>query len=478
MSEETTLDWRNSWYSSLTFKILACCVVLLLCLAGAIWLASGQLHRQTVSELEIRTQILADELLRRIEDEGLDMLSDLDLGESFPELGTIDDRKIQFEVSRENEPSKLLSPGGTSADINPGQGQAHIFVQREILTHDGQSLTINALTVVPPQTEILEKFQSRFLWILAILFVITLGAICYSVLKILHPLRALTKACSQIGEGNLKPVAVDRNSREIILLEKKFNEMIESLKEKEVMEKRLSRAQKLSALGTLAAGIAHDIGNPLNAIKLIASHLADENSKESGADRQTAGQYARTIVEEVGRMEKTVEGFLDLTKERKLSVHPVELDKILEEVRSLIRKECQRRGINCDFELNLNQAKTECDPELIKRTVLNLVLNALDATPSDGRIWVRSGKENGYTLIEVEDTGHGMDGVTLDRAFEPYFTTKPAGTGLGLALAHRIVEQHRGKIDLESTPGKGTRVRIRLRERFEPENEEGSDGES
>ncbi len=472
---------KHPWHSSLTFKIIASCVVLFLCLAGAIYVASSELHQQTVQEMRTASEKLAEELSLLIREQGPEKLSDLsgELGEFLPGFGALNEGGFNFEI-RIGEEFFEFPPKSTTASDSEDEGPlARIHVQSKFDTDEGERVEISMWTVVPPYTEILERYQAHFLWILAVLFVIALAALCYWVLRMLRPLRELTDACSQIREGNLKSVAVDRNSREIILLEEKFNEMIGSLKEKEVMEKRLNRAQKLSALGTLAAGIAHDIGNPLNAIKLIASHLADEGSKDSEGDGKTTTQYARTIVEEVGRMEKTVEGFLDLTRERKLQVHPVDLDRILEEIRSLVRRECQRRGINCDFDLNLNEVRTECDPELIKRTVLNLILNALDATPSDGRIRVRSGKENGYILIEVEDTGHGMDRVTLDRAFEPYFTTKPSGTGLGLALAHRIIEQHHGKIDLESAPGQGTRVRIRLKERFDLDanREDRSNGE-
>jgi signal transduction histidine kinase len=311
-----------------------------------------------------------------------------------------------------------------------------------------------------PQTEIVRAFKNKYLAALAALFLVTLGLMIYFIARMLRPLTELSATCAEIGGGKLQDVAVRRNAGEIRALEQTFNQMVGALREKQVVEANLRRAQRVSALGNLAAGVAHDVRNPLNTIKLLAGHTAD-SLDGSGANAATVRQM-NTIRKEVGRIEDIVSGFLSLAKERELKPEPRKIDELLGECVNLLKKDAETRKVSLAAELRAGDTTLMLDPKQWTRAILNVLINALEACREGGRVRLFSRVTGADCEIEIRDDGIGLSPEAVERVFEPYYTTKETGTGLGLAITRGIVEEHGGTIRLSAEEGEGCQVLITL----------------
>lgn len=227
------------------------------------------------------------------------------------------------------------------------------------------------------------------------------------------------------------------------------------------LERELRRADKLAAIGTLAAGVAHEIKNPLSALTLNL-HLLEEEIRARGAARAEAAEYFRILNSEARRLQRIVDNFLRFSKPAVPEFRAVDVNAILEHVLSLVSHEAQNRGVAVETKLHMELPTAWGDETQLSQVFLNLVINALQAMPEGGKLAVRTMPVNGIVEIHVADTGEGIPSEHLLRLFDPFFTTRPDGMGLGLAIAHRIIEGHRGTIDVESAVGRGTQMIVRL----------------
>ncbi|HOH30682.1 MAG TPA: ATP-binding protein, partial [Candidatus Hydrogenedentes bacterium] len=326
------------------------------------------------------------------------------------------------------------------------------------LTNRDKPVLMTVSMIIHPQTELLLAFRNRYIMALITVFVVTLGLMMYFIGKALRPLVRLSDSCAAIGKGELTTVATRGGSGEILALEQTFNDMVASLREKEVMEVKLRQAQRLSALGNLAAGVAHDIRNPLNAIKLLSGHALDLLDRES----HPAEKSLRTISEEADRLAEIVSSFLSLARETELKREPVEMDALLGECLRLFQQDAEAREVRLVGDFHAKGVELMLDPKQWKRAVLNIILNALEACPPGGRVRVLSRRGDTHCEIEIRDDGPGIPKDALEQVFDPYFTTKPGGTGLGLSITRGIVEEHGGTIDISSSPEWGCQVLITM----------------
>jgi signal transduction histidine kinase len=223
------------------------------------------------------------------------------------------------------------------------------------------------------------------------------------------------------------------------------------------MEERLLVADKYQSLSQLSAGVAHEIKNPLGIISGNAELLKDETDPESEAN-----YLVNSILEETDRMNGILKNFMDIARPPSIELQPQSLNALVERTLDLIRYQYERSGLEVVKELNDELPRVLVDAGKIRQVLLNLLLNAKDAMAGGGRLTVRTYAKDKNVIVEIKDTGSGMDKETLRKAFEPFFTTKNTGSGLGLAIAHRIIKDHKGKLELESHPGKGTLARITL----------------
>jgi signal transduction histidine kinase len=227
------------------------------------------------------------------------------------------------------------------------------------------------------------------------------------------------------------------------------------------LELQLRRADKLAALGTLAAGVAHEVKNPLHALSLNL-HLLVQELETPQPSRGELEDYLGILRSEIERIHQIVENFLRFSKLSIPEVKPLDLNALVERVLSLVAFEAagHRVGIQTAFDPGLDPIAG--DEGQLAQVVLNLVINALQAMPAGGALTLATQRDNGWAELMVRDTGEGIPHEAIPQIFDPYFTTRPGGSGLGLAIAHRIVEGHHGTIDVDSKAGLGTTMVVRL----------------
>jgi len=217
-------------------------------------------------------------------------------------------------------------------------------------------------------------------------------------------------------------------------------------------EAQLVRSDKLAALGQLAAGIAHEIRNPLTSINILI-HSLTENYPAVNSNREDF----KVIAEEINRINEIVDQFLRFAKPAPPLLAKAEVLPIFEETLQLLRPQIEKHRILVQKEFE-PLPPILMDREQMKQAILNLLLNAVQAMPKGGRLALkgRVPEDNRWVQLSIQDSGVGIPGEDIDKLFNPFFSTKEGGIGLGLSITHRIIDQHDGKIEVESAPGKGT----------------------
>lgn len=220
----------------------------------------------------------------------------------------------------------------------------------------------------------------------------------------------------------------------------------------------LQRGETLAAMGRMAAGIAHEIRNPLGIIKNTAQLLREELRDEGHSS-----DLVEFIPTEVDRLNETLTGYLEFAQDKPMRFESTQLGKLLRRTVSMMQPDFQHADVELHVELEaIDSTSLEVDPRRIQQVFLNLVLNALQAMPDGGSFTVRGRETPGEVVVELIDTGVGMSSEQIEHAFEAFFTSKEKGSGLGLSVAHKIVEEHGGRIEISSTPGEGTAMLVRL----------------
>jgi two-component system NtrC family sensor kinase len=243
-------------------------------------------------------------------------------------------------------------------------------------------------------------------------------------------------------------------------LEKSHEELKVSHEELAQAQRQLIQSEKLASIGQLAAGVAHELNNPLGTITLFGNML-----KKDLSHHDKWGKDISLIVQEAERAAKIVKDLLSFSRETKLKPGLVNVNSIIEETMSILIKRSLFRGIEVKQELEASLPFTFADPDLLKQVFFNIILNGAQAMDGSGILAVssRSKKEGKEIEIKIVDTGKGIEEEHIPRLFDPFFTTKEKGTGLGLALVYGIVSKHKGTIDVESQLGKGTTFFINLK---------------
>jgi len=212
---------------------------------------------------------------------------------------------------------------------------------------------------------------------------------------------------------------------------------------------------------TLAAGVAHEVRNPLNSLQINVGILEQELLELLPDRAAHAFTVLRKIAGEIKRLDDFVSEFLRFTRPPKLNVERLPLRSLLADLAAFMTPECSKKGVSLNLDLG-GPDTASVDGFLLKQAILNLVLNALQATPAGGHVVVRTAGDKRRLVVAVIDDGEGMRPETRDKAFTPFFTTREEGTGLGLPLVRRIVEQHGGSVEISSRPGEGTTVTMVL----------------
>jgi PAS domain S-box-containing protein len=223
------------------------------------------------------------------------------------------------------------------------------------------------------------------------------------------------------------------------------------------MEERIRQLDRLAALGRFASSVAHEIRNPLTGIATGVQFLS--RGFPVGDERHESVAF---ILREVIRLNTIIQDLFTASRPRELKLEPVKLVEVAGRVLRGLKPAPEEAGVTIELDRADAWPTVVADADQLQQVLLNLTQNAVQATPEGGRVVIRVRSEGSGLVIEVEDTGAGIAPEHLSRIFDPFYTTRPKGTGLGLFVAHAIVQRHRGSLDVDSQLGKGTRFQIHL----------------
>lgn len=311
----------------------------------------------------------------------------------------------------------------------------------------------------------LEIRDVQWILIAAVSFALLLCFVLLSVLLVLieRPLEELMNTIARVRRGDLTArVSFAKREDDIGQLGRQFNEMIERLDQsreeiEEFHRREMARAEHLATLGELAAGLAHEIRNPLAGIAGVVDIMGKELPADSPS-RNVIGEVHKEILQ----IQAILNDLLSYARPRPPDFHPADLNTTIEQAVLLSRQQVLTKPVQVLFEPNPALPPVEHDPALIQQVILNLVLNGIQAISGAGQVRVGLNAEQEFVVVQVSDTGRGIPAEALPKIFKPFFTTRREGTGLGLSLANSIVQSHGGRIEVSSTPGKGTQFKIWL----------------
>ncbi len=294
---------------------------------------------------------------------------------------------------------------------------------------------------------------------------VAICAVCIFVLAYLiqRPMVELQEKIGLVSEGNLD-VAVSFSERndEIGDLGRNFNHMMQQLREsREEIERlhrtQMSRAEHLATLGELATGLAHEIRNPLAGIAGVIEIVGRDLPSTS-----PARAVVKDVRLEITRISRTLTDLLETARPRRPEIRKSNLNTTVEHAVMLARQQVLSRPIKIELQKQPDLPEVEHDSGQVHQVLLSLLLNAVQAMDGAGTVRVEIGSQKSYASVVVSDTGHGISPQNLPNIFRPFYTTRGDGTGLGLSLAQRIVEDHHGRIEVSSAVGHGSRFTVLL----------------
>jgi len=289
---------------------------------------------------------------------------------------------------------------------------------------------------------------------------------------LIRPILTLNETMKRAGRGDLSARSVERSGDEVGELSDAFNRMMDELEaareREQVQQAQLAHTEKMAAVGTLAAGVAHEVNNPLAGISACLDNL-----RANPDDLDMKERYLDLIRDGLKRIERTVANLLNFSRQREIRPEATSINHNLRHVVELVGYQLRRANVEVRFDLDSNDALVMADHFQMEQLFLNLVLNAIEAMPEGGTLDLRTRVRNGDVVAEVRDSGSGIPEEIRDRIFDPFFTTREIGegTGLGLAVSDSIVAAHGGALEVTSKVGVGTTFRVRLKAMVDQESE-------
>jgi len=241
------------------------------------------------------------------------------------------------------------------------------------------------------------------------------------------------------------------------MAQQRNQQLLESYEKLREAQQRLIKQERLAALGEMSAIVAHEIRNPMTAIRGFAQRIGRRLNSDD-----TCRRYSDIIISEVDRLDKVIRSVLDFGKKSLLQKQPVRIDTIINDALLLLDEQLRRKAIVVEKRIAPDLPLATLDQNQIMQVIINLLQNAIDVTPEGKSITVKNSLEQGDLKVSVIDGGTGVDPELIELIFEPFFTTKLHGTGLGLAMAQRIVEEHKGAIDVTNMPAGGAMFTVKL----------------
>ena len=372
-----------------------------------------------------------------------------------------------------------LPPGLTaSQDIEPVEGEVEIEGGL-IKTYDIPILTekgVHWIVIVMQQDAIINQIDTAQMALsdrnrqlsnfrlagTTGLLSLALGITVFIGWRFTKPIEELAGAARRVASGDLNfRVGVDRRD-EVGELAGTFNEMIGGLKSKLELEEKLNQSERAAAIGRLTQAVAHEIRNPLNVINLAVDQV---KAKYAPEDEKQSSQFLRlvsSIKDEISRLRHMVNDVLNYGRPSHLTVETLALHNLMANTLELVRPQADAQGVEISLEQDDEPANVVGDAERLKSCLSNLTINALQAMPAGGKLIASVHRIESQVELTISDTGIGISQESLGKIFEPYFSTKQSGFGLGLAVTKKIIEDHHGSIDVQSETNRGTTFTLRF----------------
>ena len=278
-----------------------------------------------------------------------------------------------------------------------------------------------------------------------------------------QPIQLLADAAERVALGDLNlQVNIDRRD-EVGRLAATFNKMIAGLKSKLELEERLNQSERAAAIGRLTQAVAHEIKNPLNVIGLTIDHLGNKFMQMDRAGSDKIAGLINTVKDEIARLGQMAGDLMNYGRPAPPSVEKVDVRGLVRETIALVRVQADEQDIQINLEGDDGiPANVMGDRERLKSCLSNITINAIQAMPTGGRLTAGVHRSDGMVQVTVADTGVGISQESISKIFEPYFSTKKSGFGLGLAVTKKIIEEHHGSIHVDSEEGAGTTFTVTL----------------
>ncbi len=307
-----------------------------------------------------------------------------------------------------------------------------------------------------------DAIRTRVIQVGAIVLICAVLGVSLMTLYLLRPVRKLVAATHRIAQGDLDHTIPVLTRDELGDLTRSFNDMVRNLSH---YQNELVRSEKLVSLGRLSAGVAHEVRNPLNAIKGAIVHIQRRRPHDP-----LVKEYTQLVSEEIDRLNAFVAEFLYFARQAEPKPEYVDGNQLILKTQNLFRKQARRKGIRFHNQWDPHLGQLRVDPNQIERVIVNVLINAMDALPDGGDIFFTTsvidppeGEESSPMVrVEIRDNGIGIPKENLQSIFDPFFSTKESGTGLGLPLSLGIIENHSGRMSVVSEEAGGTSVTIDL----------------
>lgn len=365
-------------------------------------------------------------------------------------------RQLFDELSAEDASSP--APGHEQIEART----AHLRATEKALSLDVKLLQAALESQIGDRVQAAERAEGRTVALIVLYSLLALSIGVGAALvaqRLLAPIQTLTEGVKAVARGDLgRSVQVPRGEDEVGILAREFNAMSSSLAQQ---REDLRRAERLAAVGRISAQIAHEIRNPLNAMNLNAELLAEELHDLKEPPKEALALIA-AIGREVDRLDAVAEGYLRFARPPRGSFSPLDVSEVLGGLLDFLSPELTDARVEVRRELSADLPAVRADEAQLRAVFLNLLRNSREAMPNGGLVTARTSREGNGILVEVSDTGGGIPAGDLTRIFEPFYSTKERGTGLGLAFAREVVMEHGGTIRCESAVGRGTTFTIRL----------------
>jgi signal transduction histidine kinase len=306
------------------------------------------------------------------------------------------------------------------------------------------------------------RIRSTALLVAGLALLLAIAVSNWIAARVTRPVEQLAAASREVAAGNRSPQLQVQSGDELGEMAEAFNRMTRELVEQ---RERLVQAERVAAWRELARRLAHELKNPLFPLQITVENLL--KARERGAEQfeEVFRESTSTLLAEIANLKNIINRFSEFSKMPQPQLQPMDINRLLREVLATHQAQLRAEGrppIEAQVELDNQLGEVPADPDLLRRALANLVLNAIDAMPKGGTLTLRTRQSGDSIFLEVSDTGSGLAKEECERLFTPYYTTKEHGTGLGLAIVQSVVSDHHGRITVRSSPGQGATFVIEL----------------